>query len=49
MHVTQIIQDIKHVIGNGTADKKGVVILKDFGVNKDVGTYHILFLGAKLP
>ena len=49
MHVTQIIQDIKHVIGSGTADKKGVVIFRDFGVNKDVGTYHILFLGAKLP
>ena len=42
MHVTQIIQDIKLVIGSGTADKKGLVIFWDFGVNKDVGTYQAL-------
>ena len=49
MRVTQMVQKIKHIIGSGTADKKGVVIFKDFAVDRYVGTYHMLFLGFKLP
>ena len=49
MYVTQMVQKIKHKIGRGTANKKGVVIFRAFTVERDFGTYHMLFLGVKLP
>ena len=36
-------------IGNDTADKKGVAILRDFAADSNFGTYHMLFLRVKLP
>ena len=35
-------------IGNGTTDKEGEVIFKDFAADIGFGTYHMLFLGVKL-
>ena len=37
------------IIGSGSTDKKGVVIFRDFAADRDFGTYHMLFLGVKLP
>ena len=36
-------------IDSGTTDKKDVVIFKDLAADRDFGTYHILFIGVKLP
>ena len=32
-----------------TADKKSVVIFRDFAADRGFGTYHVLILGVKLP
>ena len=37
------------ISGSSTTDKKGVVIFRDFAEDRDFGTYHMLFLGVKLP
>ena len=36
-------------VGRATTNKKGVVIFRDFAADRDFGTYHVLFLGVKLP
>ena len=33
----------------GTEDKTVVVNFRDFAADRDFGTYHLLFLGVKLP
>ena len=35
-------------IGSGTTKKKDVVIFRDFTMDKDCGTYHMLLLEVKL-
>ena len=36
-------------INSSTTHKKGVVIFRDFAAERDFGTYHMLFVGVKLP
>ena len=36
-------------IGYGTTEEKGVAIFRGFAEDRDFGTYHMLFLGVKLP
>ena len=36
-------------INSGIINKKGVIIFRDFVMHRDFGTYHVLFLGVKLP
>ena len=51
MCVTPRVYKIGHaIIGTTTTtDKKGVVIFRRFPADRDFGTYHMLFLGVKLP
>ena len=37
------------IVGSGTTNEKGVIVFRNFAAYRDFGTYHMLFLGVKLP
>ena len=44
-----MVKKIEQLLLVDTPDKKGVVIFGYFAADRQFGTYHILFLGVKLP
>ena len=42
VYVTQMVQKIKHKIGRGTANKKGVIIFRAFTAERDWHISHVI-------